>query len=157
MLISNVKVFNQFLTSSSLKTEALQTDRCNVSGIKRGFSFTFFVLGYLCPGEVWGGLAVASGTWVGGASVSGTAPVSPSCVSAISCVSRASPGDAGGGSEQALAVRVRRLCCPMCVRFREKLFLCLFRLTFAAFWAASSFTGSNNGWTSKTQPQAESE
>lgn len=112
---------------------------------------TFFVFGYFWPlrqigtGEpLCGGLT--SGAQVGGASGSGAEGASPSSVSPANG-SKASPGDPGGRSEQALAVRVRRLCWPMCVRFLEKLFLCLLRLTLAGFWPGSSFTVSSSGWT----------
>lgn len=78
---------------------------------------TFLVLGYFCPlrhagaGEpLCGGLV--SGACGGGASTSGAKGISPSRVSAVKG-SKASPGELGGKSEQALTVRVRRLCCPM--------------------------------------------
>lgn len=80
-----------------------------------------------------------SGAWEAMASGSGAVGVSPSGVSLVSG-STDSAGEPGGKSEQALMVRARRRCWPMCVRFLEKLFLFLEPLTFAGFNPGSSFT-----------------
>lgn len=51
-------------------------------------------------------------------------------------------------SEQVLMVRARRRCCPMWVRLREKLFLCLLPRSLAGVGLlrpGSSFT-SSRGW-----------
>lgn len=70
---------------------------------------------------------------------SGAVGVSPSGASFVRG-STGSAGELGGKSEQVLMVRARRRCWPMCVRFREKLFLFLEPLTFAGFKPGSSFT-----------------
>lgn len=80
-----------------------------------------------------------SGVWEGIASGSGAVSISPSGAS-LGRDSRDSIGEPGGKSEQVLMVRARRRCCPMCVRFLEKLFLFLEPLTFAGFNPGSSFT-----------------
>lgn len=84
---------------------------------------------------LWGGLV--SGAWAATASGSGAVGVSPSGGSLVKG-STDSTGEPGGRSEQVLMVRARRRCWPMCVRFREKLFLFLDPLTFAGFIPGSS-------------------
>lgn len=80
-----------------------------------------------------------SGAWEVMASGSGAVGVSPSGTSLVGG-SEGSIGEPGGKSEQALMVRARRRCWPMCVRFLEKLFLFLEPLTLAGFNPGSSFT-----------------
>lgn len=87
-----------------------------------------------------------SGAWEEMASGSGAVGVSPSGASLVRG-STDSAGEPGGKSEQALMVRARRRCWPMCVRFLEKLFLFLAPLTFAGFSPGSSLT-SRSGWKS---------
>lgn len=84
-----------------------------------------------------GGLV--SGAWEAMASGSGAVGISPSGASLVRG-STDSIGEPGGRSEQALMVRARRRCWPMCVRFLEKLFLFLEPLTLAGFNPGSSFT-----------------
>lgn len=80
-----------------------------------------------------------SGAWEGMSSSSGAVGISPSGAS-LGRGSTESIGDPGGKSEQALMVRARRRCWPMCVRFLEKLFLFLEPFTLAGFNPGSSFT-----------------
>lgn len=87
---------------------------------------------WLCGG-------LASGAWEEMVSGSGAMGGSPSGASLLRG-STDSVGEPGGKSEQALMVRARRRCCPMCVRFLEKLFLFLEPLTLAGFIPGSSFT-----------------
>jgi hypothetical protein len=88
-----------------------------------------------------------SGAWEERASGSGSLEASTSRLS-LARGSRSSPGEPGGMSEQVLMVRARRLCCPMWVRLREKLFLCLLPRSLAGaglLRPGSSFT-SSRGW-----------